>query len=62
MEPGVGLHDPWGSLPTRNILWFCGILWFYDQRPDSFKSHALQGRDDCAANEMQQEKPWCSYA
>lgn len=22
-EPGVGLGDPWGSLPTQNVLWFC---------------------------------------
>lgn len=22
-EPGVGLGDPWGLLPTQNVLWFC---------------------------------------
>ena len=23
VEPGVGLNDPYGSLPTQDSLWFC---------------------------------------
>ena len=44
VEPGVGLNDPYGSLPTQDSLWFCFFFLIHEEMERCERLCCLNGK------------------